>query len=879
MATAGTLEYLITINSSAVSSGLNSAESKVKSFGNKLSAWSVAKGQLLGKFIEKAGTATLNFVKSSVQESKSFDKAMSQVAATMGKTVDEIKQLSTFARKMGSETAFTAQQAAEGLNYLALAGFGVKESMDALPSVLNLAAAGSLDLGRAAEMVSQSANALGLQLKNGAPDMERINTLIDQMAATASNSGTNVAQLGDAILTVGANARKLAGGTEELNVLLGVLADNGIQASEGGTALRNIITKISNPANKAAKGLKELGVDVYDSAGNMRLLTDIFADFNSQLSSKSMKERAEIFGEMFDIRDIRSFEALLGTTKQKWDKLYKAVRESSGAAERMKDTQLANLEGDMTILNSAISEAKIAVTEGLTPSLRKLAQIGTKVVQRLTNAFKKNGLKGAIEEAGKILDTTIQTLKDSDSPVLQKLGGALENVKNVASEVWGLITDFPAKIAEWKESDSPGLNMLAEVLSGVKDMVDTIVVAFNQGIPAAVDHLRDLDTPLSNLAAGALETLYNVCSWIADHADIGTVIGSIAAGFAALKGLEISNSLLSFITKLNTLSSAKNLDQIAKVLSGQNPTGAPTTPTTTTTTTTTPTSGGKNKILPFLKWATAIAAGGYVLTKNAFTAQGNDDIFDSEGNITELGQEVGYTQEQAKEILGAQQEIRDATQQMYEQTGLTKEQVNAVKQMAAQINLHKQGSKDFDPKNYEIAWQNFQKAFEGNDSAMREYAKKLNEASIDTKIDFSFFDIDKNGVKIPVMPEVKGGASDIAAQIGTVTIPVTLNVESGIGAGTKPFGQAKGNWTVPYDNYPSLLHRGEMVLNKSQARQFRDGEGSGIDLRGAIDSAIMSAMSRVNFALNGEKVADLTKRRTAKNINAQTYNKMRAMGG
>ena len=157
---------------------------------------------------------------------------------------------------MGSTTAFSATQAADALNYMALAGYDTETSIEMLPTVLDLAASGSMDLARASDMVTDTQSALGLSL-------EETSDLVDQMAKTASKSNTSVEQLGDAMLTIGATARNVAGGTTELSTVLGVLADNGIKGSEAGTHLRNILLKMNPDTDKAVAAWENLGISAY----------------------------------------------------------------------------------------------------------------------------------------------------------------------------------------------------------------------------------------------------------------------------------------------------------------------------------------------------------------------------------------------------------------------------------------------------------------------------------------------------------------------------------------------------------------------------------------------------------------------------------------
>ncbi|MBQ7261594.1 MAG: phage tail tape measure protein, partial [Lachnospiraceae bacterium] len=191
-----------------------------------------------------AGTAAaIGFGKASIDAGMEFDSSMSQVAATMGTTVDQITDLRDYAQEMGATTAFSATEAADALNYMALAGYDAEESMNMLPTVLDLAAAGNIEIARASDMVTDAQSALGLSA-------EETKDMVDQMAKASSKSNTSVEQLGDAYLKIGATARNVKGGTEELATVLGVLADNGIKGEKGGTHLRNMILSLQNPTEK-----------------------------------------------------------------------------------------------------------------------------------------------------------------------------------------------------------------------------------------------------------------------------------------------------------------------------------------------------------------------------------------------------------------------------------------------------------------------------------------------------------------------------------------------------------------------------------------------------------------------------------------------------
>ena len=253
-------------------------------------------------------------ITAAVKVGSEFETSMSQVAATMGITKDTILEdgtrpfeiLSTAAKEAGKTTAYSASQAAEALNYLALAGYDAKTASEVLPSVLNLAAAGGMDLAYAADLATDAMSALGIEASS-----ENLTAFGDKLAVTAQKSNTSVSQLGEAILTVGATAKDLAGGTTELNTELGILADSGIKGAEGGTHLRNVILSLQNPTEDAALVLEKYTNGVYDAEGGMRPLNEILGELEKNLSAMSQKEKSEALNKIFNKTDLAAAQVLL----------------------------------------------------------------------------------------------------------------------------------------------------------------------------------------------------------------------------------------------------------------------------------------------------------------------------------------------------------------------------------------------------------------------------------------------------------------------------------------------------------------------------------------------------------------------------------------
>ena len=404
-----------------------------------------------------------------VSTAANFESSMSQVQATMGITKDAMSTvngesvntmdtLSALAKKMGSETAFSASECAEALNYLALAGYDTQQMCDTLPTVLNLAAAGGIDLAAASDMVTDAMSALGM-------GVDEAGTMVDQMAKTASTTNTSVAQLGEGILTIGATAKTVKGGTAELNTALGILANNGIKGAEGGTHLRNVILSLQNPTDKAAACMEQLGLDVYDSEGNMRSLNDILGDLNTSMDGMTAAEKSNIIGQIFNKTDLSSVNALLANTGSTWDELQQSIIDSGGAAQQMADTQLDNLQGQITILKSALEGLAISFGELLLPAIKMIVGWVQKFVDWL------NGM----DEGTKKVVTTIALLAAALGPVLIVIGkvvSAVGTIMTIVPKVAGVINTVKTAFAALNTT------MLANPIFLIIAAITALVAAF-----------------------------------------------------------------------------------------------------------------------------------------------------------------------------------------------------------------------------------------------------------------------------------------------------------------------------------------------------------------------------------------------------------------
>lgn len=379
----GSLIFGTGIDNSGFSSGVSNLQAQAN----------VALGNIAADMIGQISSAAAQIPQQVISVGSGFEASMSQVAATMGITsaAKEFEMLSAAAKEMGESTKFSAAQASSALNFLALSGKSAEESIAALPTVLNVAAAGGMELADASDMITDAMSALGLETSQMA-------TFADQLAVTAQKSNTSVSQLGEAILTVGGTAKSLSGGVVEMNTALGILADNGIKGSEGGTMLRNVILSLSAPTNTAAAALKSLGVTAFDASGAMRPLQDTFADLDTALSTLSDQKKNAVLNEIFNKVDLKGVNALLGTSAERFDELSGYISNCAGAAAQMAETMDDNLAGDLTIMQSALEGLGIAAYEKFQEPFREAVQEVTGYIGDLTESMNDGELSGSIEK-------------------------------------------------------------------------------------------------------------------------------------------------------------------------------------------------------------------------------------------------------------------------------------------------------------------------------------------------------------------------------------------------------------------------------------------------------------------------------------------------
>lgn len=378
----GTAIAYLELDTSKFSKGFVSAYNDLKVFGDKSATAEQKLNGLSSAFKTTGGLLSRNVTlpivgvgAAALKAGTDFESAMSQVAATMGTTTDKIQNLSKFAQHMGATTAFSATQAAEGLNVLAQSGLTAEEQMTALPEVLNLAAAGNLSLADSSTYVVGT-------LKGFGKEMDSAKRVTDLVAKGATMANTDVRGLGTALSSSSATAKSYGQNMDSVTLSLLRLAEQNVTGEEAATALNRAMMDLYTPTSTAKKALDELGVSVYDAQGNARDFNEVVDELNGRLSGMSEEERNAYKNTIFTTYGLQAFNKMTVSSTDKVNEFKEGLKDANDSALKQAQTQLDNLKGDITLFKSALEGAGIVISNVLIPNIRNFIQWLTNLVTK-----------------------------------------------------------------------------------------------------------------------------------------------------------------------------------------------------------------------------------------------------------------------------------------------------------------------------------------------------------------------------------------------------------------------------------------------------------------------------------------------------------------
>lgn len=473
---------------------LQTAGKKMQDVGDKISGAGTKMLPITG-VVTAAGVAA-------VKTAADFDSGMSQVSAVSGATGSDLEALRDKAREMGEKTKFSASEAAEAMNYMAMAGWKTEDMLGGIEGIMNLAAASGEDLATTSDIVTDALTAFGLSAEDSGH-------FADILAAASSNANTNVSMMGETFKYAAPVAGALGFSAEDTAEAIGLMANAGIKSSQAGTSLRTIMTNLTGPITLVGEKLGEVTVETTNSDGSMRSLRDILADLRGHWGQLSESEQAATAESIAGKNAMSGFLALMNAGESDISKLEGAIDTCSdsmdgynGMAEKMAAVMQDNLEGQLTILKSQLEELAISVGEILMPVVRDIVTHIQGFVDKLN----------ALPEPVKQMIVTIALVAAAVGPVLIVIGKVISSVGGIISVV-GKFVGFMSATA------IPAIASVAPVILPILPIIAAVVAA----VIAVIAIVKNWGA-ISEWFKGVWE---NVCKGVED---IGKGLGDFFSG-------------------------------------------------------------------------------------------------------------------------------------------------------------------------------------------------------------------------------------------------------------------------------------------------------------------------------------------------------------
>lgn len=466
------MELFVTlaIKDTAYKKGLKDAEGNASSSTSKIGGAFKAVGKVAKTAMVAGSAAAVAFTKTSIDAGMSFDSAMSQVAATMGTTVDKIGNVKAKAEEMGRTTKYTATEAAEGMNILAQAGLSADEQISGIGTVLNLASAGAMSLEESASYTAGAVKGFGDSMSNAS-------YYADLMAKGATLANTDVRGLGEAFSGSAATAKNYGQAADSVTLSLLRLAEQNVTGSEASMALNRAMADLYTPTDDASKALDQLGVSAYKSNGEAKDFNDLVDELNGSLQGMTAEQKNNALATIFTTQGLQAFNKMTASSDATVQKFWKGIQDSSGSAAQQAATQLDNLQGDITLLSSATEGLQLAFYNTFSGTIRGAIKGITSEVSGLAEAMESGGISGALS---KLAQDAINF--SGQLPGLTKIGGDLINglISSVAQNSGSITTAVSQLLNNLASTISTGLNVFTSV--GV-NLLTTIASGMTQGIP------------------------------------------------------------------------------------------------------------------------------------------------------------------------------------------------------------------------------------------------------------------------------------------------------------------------------------------------------------------------------------------------------------
>lgn len=483
---------------------------------NKLGG--VAGAALKGVSIAVAGvsTALLGIGAYAISVGTKFEAGMSKVKAISGATATDMEKLAEKAKEMGATTKFSATESADALQFMALAGWKTSDMLKGLPGIMNLAAASGEDLASVSDIVTDSLSAFGMKANESGH-------FADVLAKASSNSNTNVAMLGESFKYVAPLAGALGYSVEDASVALGLMANSGIKASQSGTSLKTALVNMAKPTSKMKKVMDEYGLSLTNADGTMKPLSAVTDELRTKMGGLDKSTQAAAAATLFGKESLAGMLAVINASPAEYEKLTGAINNADGAAKQMADTMNDNLQGQMTLMKSALEGLGLQIYEKMEEPLKEAAKTAIESISRISKSLTDGALSSSVDKLAEGFGNLITKIAESVEIWLPRIINAftwiMDNsntiatgiigigtalaVLNVANMVNKLVTAFKdARAAE------EGLTVVQWLLNAAMDANPIgIIVAIIVGVIAAIIYLWKTNEGFRNFWIGVWQAI------------------------------------------------------------------------------------------------------------------------------------------------------------------------------------------------------------------------------------------------------------------------------------------------------------------------------------------------------------------------------------
>ena len=428
----GSLKFDTKIDTSGFEKGVKETERTAHSFGSGISKIFTVSGAAAG-----AGLAA------AVKNGADFEAQMSTVGAISLATADDMEVLSAKAKEMGIKTVFSASQAGEAMEYMAMAGWKTEDMLGGIEGIMNLAAASGENLGDVSDIVTDALTAFGMKANESG-------RFADVLAAASSNANTNVGMMGETFKYVAPVAGAMGFSIEDTAAAIGLMANSGIKATQAGTSLRQIFSRLAKPPKDAAKAMSALNLTITKSDGSFKSLGEITQELRQKFSKLTAEQKTQYAAALGGQEAMSALLAIVNAAPEDVEKLTSAIKDSNGAAKEMSEIKLDNLKGQLTLMGSAAEGLGIAIYEGIEGPLKNAVKNSSGMISELAASFTSGELKEPLQRIGELLGSTLEGGIRLASDAIPGLISGFQSVASMAQPLIVIFSGIASAVVGYK---------------------------------------------------------------------------------------------------------------------------------------------------------------------------------------------------------------------------------------------------------------------------------------------------------------------------------------------------------------------------------------------------------------------------------------------